>query len=269
MLAAPEPRPQMRGGAGCDRLDDQEVVREALVADDAELALQSRATSGIGIASVAVQDPRLAARLQDLERLAALERIGREDGLPHRPVHRASSPSRAAFSSASGACESRASIFGGSQEGALRLGQGRRAAPRSNVVLPRDGAQRVVDAVPRAMHEVDVVGRDGRDSLLARPAEEWAILAARHDLGVDRKRAAQRGEKIALGAEEDQGVRVRPDRALERERRIQMARGEHVAEGAVPLASLREEHRLHGRGPGLHDLGSRDRREPHSSQICR
>src|SRR4029079_7975998 len=72
-----------------DGLDDEEIVGEALVPDDRELAVEPRAHPGGRPLAVAMEDPRLAARAEDRERVAPLEWIGREDRSPHGPVDRA------------------------------------------------------------------------------------------------------------------------------------------------------------------------------------
>ncbi len=256
--AAPADPRRARG----DGLHDEEIVGEALLANDRQLAVEPRADRGIGIAAVAVQDPRLAARSQYFEGLPPLERIGREDGLAHGPIHGALLPEARRVLEGSGRVREERLHLRRAHERSLGL---RQVLPGHAVQrrVPRDGAERVVDAVPRAVDEVDVVRRDGRDALPAGPVEERPVPAAGHQLGVDGERFAERREEITLRAQEHQRGGVLTHGALEGELGIQVARGQDMAEGAIALAPAGQEHRAGGRRAlRLHHLGARDGREP-------
>ncbi len=177
------------------------IVREALFSDDRELALQAGADVGAGIAPVSVQDPRLATCAQNLEGISPLEWIGRKDGPSHRPIDGAPlRQSPCVLDRLRRVGEARLHFLR-AQERAVGLGEivVRHAIERR---VSRDRAERVVDAVLLAMHEVDVVGRDAREPLITRPSEEPAIVPPGHELRVDGELVAQGREEPALLGQE-------------------------------------------------------------------
>ncbi len=119
-----------------------------------------------------------------------------------------------------------------------------------------------MDAVPRAVDEVDVVRGHGGNSLGPGPVDQRTVLEPGHELGVDRERVAERCEKLPLGAQEHEPRGVLTHRARKRELGIEVPGRDDVTERAVALASSREEHRPRGRGFRLHQLRARDRPEP-------
>ncbi len=225
--------------AGRDRLHDEEVVGVALAADDRELAVEALAHLGRRGAAVAVENPRLAARAQDFERVPAVEWVGREYGAPHRPVDRALLAETRRVLERLGRVRKSRLHLGGGGEGAGRL----RQVVRGDAVergVPVDRAEHVVKPVLLLVDEVDVVRRDAGDARGPRPLAERAVSTAGDELGVDRQRVAERGQVRAILREQHEPLRVRADGGRERERGIEMSRGEDTAKGAVTFAAPRK-----------------------------
>jgi len=201
MLAAPEPRPA-RARVREVIAHDQKVIGVALVADDGELAVEARPHVEADDGRSGGESPPRSGRAGSRRR-RPVERIRRKDGPPHRQSAPHSSPRRAAFSRASGACGRRAAIS--AAEVKVLAGSARSlAGTRSSVEFRSIARSTWWSRCPsRWTKWTSFVATQGIPSG-ARPLPERAVAAAGDQLGVDRERLAERGQKGAVLREEDE-----------------------------------------------------------------